>query len=112
MLSVNIGLKNFPYYLRTRGITITSFTIALSGDVNVDGWDGIELLELSTTTFSEDPTLGLPTASFLELGLSVSTDDDVIDLKLPVQLVNAVSGVVTDVIIICSYNVNAVSTNP
>ena len=111
-LSVDLGLNNFPFYLRARGITITKLTLALSGEANISGWDEAELPEVTDplgnqpykVNFSEDPTLGLASASF-ELELPVDADQQSIAISLPGQLVNAVSSAVTDVFIICDYTI-------
>ncbi len=118
LLAVDLGLNNFPYYLRSRGITITNLTVAASGEViNIANWGNISLPEILdaadlpfSANFIQDPSLGLAAASF-DLALPVASESTAIAIDLPSELVTAVGDAVTDILMVCSYSIGPISSN-
>ena len=109
-LPLNLGLEQFPYYLRQRGIVLTRLTLALKGDMNVVNWGPVKLPELDGTdnqaNFVEDVSLGLTTAS-LVINESINTQSEDLIVQLPIELVNEVGNSTTDILVICDYNIES-----
>jgi hypothetical protein len=106
-LAVDLGLDNFPYYLRNRGISISSVKLALGSDSDVGGWDAVEIPEFTVSAgFVEDNELGLPAAEF-EFDLQVETETKLIQVTLPKQLIALIDSEVQDLYVISTYKIGS-----
>ena len=114
LLSLNLGLDDFPYYLKSRGIAITKLSLLLGGEVNTYGWDEAALPDIADSggnkpyksSFSDDPVLKLAAASF-DIELPVENNEPSITVDLPKQLVGEAGSTVTDIFIIFDYRISA-----
>jgi hypothetical protein len=113
-LTVDLGLDNFPYYLRNRGLTIKNIKLALNGNSVVAGWDDLALPEMADVlgnqpyevTLVEDVLLGLPSAEFI-LNIPIDTEIKTINITLPKQLIAAIDSDVEDILIIFSFEISS-----
>ena len=111
-LAVDLGLDNFPYYLRSRGIEVTNIKLALSGSSDVAGWEAAALPEIADAAgnqpyevaFAEDSVLGLPSAEF-KVDMTIDAENKYVQVTLPNGLISAIDTEVEDIFVICSYKI-------
>jgi len=98
-LAVDLGLDNFPYYLRSRGIEVTNIKLALSGSSDIAGWDAAALPEIADTNgnlpyevaFVEDSVLGLPSAEFnFPIPMPIDAENKSVQVTLPKELITVI----------------------
>ena len=114
LLSLDLGLDNFPYYLKSRGVAITKLTILPGGEVNASGWDEALLPDIADAdgnipyraSFFEDPVFKTAAASF-DIEFPVENNEPSIVIDLPKQLVGEAGSTITDIFIIVDYRISA-----
>ncbi len=116
-MTLSLGVEQFPYYVRSRGVTVTSLKLVIADDVDTQNWDAVELPDLSgpggvlpyTAAFVYDAALDAASAHF-ETALSVGAESVSVAVDLPKELVAAAGESVHDILILVTYEVMALDS--